>query len=45
MDEETELYDVNSPEFFQAFMKAWAKTVDDDRKLGLLVEREKEQAA
>ncbi len=36
MDEE---YDVTSPAFFAEFAKAWAKTVEDDRRLGLIVQR------
>jgi hypothetical protein len=43
MDEETERYDVDSPEFWAAFAKAWRKTVEDDRRLGLLAAQKGDQ--
>lgn len=45
MDEESELYDVNSPEFFEAFMRAMQKVADDDRRMGLLANKIEEKAA
>lgn len=45
MDDETELYDVDSPEFWQKWNEAWQRTVEDDRRLGLLKQQEREKAA
>jgi hypothetical protein len=45
MDDETELYDVDSPEFFEAWAKIWQRTVDDDRRLGLLKQQERQGEA
>lgn len=46
MDEETELYDVDSPEFFNAFAEALRRVSEDDRRMGLLAKlAEPEKAA